>query len=156
MIKIDVSGIIGLGQAFNEAGGISLDNGVKKGLFIAGKQIQSTARDLVPVDTNALRLSISSDLIGSTELSQVIGPTQPYGKQIEQGRPPGTKVSPQALMGWAKRKGLNPYAVAKSIEKKGSPAQPFMFPAAEQEADNVHSILGQAVINAFEDAFSTL
>lgn len=155
MIKIDVSGIIGLGEKFKEAGGVGLDEGVKQGLYIAGKAVQSAARDLVPVDTNALRLSISSNLgVSTSSFTQEIGPTQPYGKAIEFGRPPGTKVNPQALMAWAKKRGLNPYAVAKNIEKNGSPAQPYLYPAAEDQADNVQSILAQAVINAFEDAFT--
>ena len=32
----------------------------------------------------------------------------------------------QALVGWSRRKGLNPYLVASSIAKKGTPIVPFL------------------------------
>lgn len=153
MVKIDTSEIMGLAEDFkiSEA---ELDKSMKQGVLIAGAQIQSTARGAVAVDTGALRLSIQNNVgVSTDEISAEVGPTQPYGKEIEFGRPPGTQVNPVALMGWAKRKGLNPYAVAKSIEKKGSPAQPFLFPAAEAESDNILKILAQAVVNAFNATF---
>jgi hypothetical protein len=34
-----------------------------------------------------------------------------------------------ALKEWSRRKGIDPWAVAMSIKKKGTPAQPFLFPA---------------------------
>lgn len=149
MINIDLSEIIGLGESFNNISRSVLDENVKQGLVIAGADVQSTARGLVPVDTGALRISIASNVKEGTSLSAEVGPTQPYGKEIEFGRKLGTYVSPNALMGWAKRKGLNPYAVSKSIMKKGSPAQPFLFPAADSQLDNVLKIITQAVVNAF-------
>lgn len=149
MVKIDTSAIIGLAEDF-KISEEALDIHLKQGLTIAGSQVQSAARGLVPVDTSALKISIQSSVrVESNGMSAEVGPTQPYGREIEFGRPPGTQVSPAALMGWAKRKGLNPYAVAKSIAKKGSPAQPFLFPAAEAQSDNVLKILAQAVVNAF-------
>lgn len=157
MFKVDVSGIIGLSEAFADAGGIKLDVGIKQGLHIAGAEIQAQAREWVPVDTTALKVSIANDVgVSSSAISQEIGPTQPYGADIEKGRPVGTKVSPQALAGWARRKGLNPYTVARKIEKYGSPAQPYLFPAMEQKKDSVYLILGQAVINTFDEAFSKI
>jgi hypothetical protein len=151
MININLSEIIGLGESFDQISKSVLDENIKQGLVIAGAAVQSEARGLVPTDTGALRISITNS-VGEESLSgvsAVVGPTQPYGKDIEFGRPPGTYVSPVALMGWAKRKGLNPYAVSRSIQNKGSPAQPFMFPAADNQLSNVIKIISQAVVNAF-------
>lgn len=154
MIKIDVSGIIDLGKNFTKLAESSLEKNLSQGAQIAGAEVQAEARALVPVDTGALRISIENDSMASSNGYLVqVGPTQPYGKEIEQGRPSGTYVSPQALMGWAKRKGLNPYAVSKAIQKKGSPAQPFLFPAFDKKQDSIVAIITQAVSNAFKEAF---
>lgn len=48
----------------------------------------------------------------------------PYGYDVEMGRGPHF-VSAKELSGWAKSKGLNPWAVSKSIMKKGTKAQHF-------------------------------
>lgn len=153
MIKIDVNEIIELGRSFERLSSELLDKHISKGAFIAGATVQKEARALVPVDTSALRLSIeNSRPISTNSITSIIGPTKSYGKEIEFGRPPGTYVSAKALEGWAKRKGLNPYAVAWAIHKKGSPPQPFLFPAAENKADEIASIIGQAFDNATREA----
>lgn len=145
-----------LGEGFKQLSDTVLDKYLKQGAHVAGARVQSEARELVPVDTSALRISIENSASQSSgELIQSVGPTQPYGKDIEFGRPPGTYVSPAALAGWAKRKGLNPYAVSKSIQKKGSPAQPFMFPAFDKNVTEIPSIIAQAVVNAFKEAFKS-
>lgn len=141
-----------LGKSFKDLSDDVLSGDLKQGAYIAGSRIQSKARDLVPVDTGALRISIENSVGAQTrDIGVEVGPTQPYGKDIEFGRPPGTFVSAAALSGWAKRKGLNPYAVSWAIHKKGSPAQPFLFPAANDQEENVVNILAQAVINAFNN-----
>jgi HK97 gp10 family phage protein len=47
-----------------------------------------------------------------------------YGVAVEYGTRPHY-VSPKILDGWARRRGLNPFAVSKSIAKKGTKANPF-------------------------------
>ena len=153
-IKVDFSEIITLGKEFNDLAGSVLEENLAQGAHIAGAQIQSDARALVPVDTGALRISIENSAnISTGDILQTVGPTQPYGKDIELGRPPGTYVSPQALARWAAKRGLNPYAVAKGIEKHGSPAQPYLFPSFEKNADRVVLIISQALQNAFNKVF---
>ena len=60
----------------------------------------------------------------------------PYAMDIENGRGPHA-VSGTELMGWAAKKGLNPWAVAKSITKKGTKANPFFARSINAQADNI-------------------
>lgn len=124
----------------------------KAGL-VYGTQVQGIARRLVPVDLGALKLSITRVVrkAGSGVIVEV-GPTQKYGKGIEEGRPPHY-VSPAALSGWAKRKGLNPYAVSKAIEKKGTRAQPYMAPAFEKTQGLQDKFVVAAITEAVKTVF---
>jgi hypothetical protein len=60
----------------------------------------------------------------------------PYSVGIEEGTRPHY-VSPRALKPWAEARGLNPFAVAKSIAKKGTKANPFLKRAVDNTADAV-------------------
>lgn len=129
---------------------------IEQGLTIAGIQVVQSARDLVPTDTGELRKSISQNIsMMSGGIRSTIMPTVPYGGGVELGQAPGTYVSPQQLMGWAMRKGLNPYAVSKSILKKGTQPKPFLFPAFDDNEENVILILGQSLDNALNEAMNT-
>jgi hypothetical protein len=79
---------------------------------------------------------------------------EPYAYDVEYGTPPGRYVSPQALMGWAMRHGINPYAVSKSIFKKGTRAQPYLLPAFNSNTDTIVAIIGQAIQNALSQVSS--
>lgn len=129
-----------------------IDENVQQATYIAGVEVQKVARRLSAIDTGALRRSIgvSQVSIGTSALKTIIAPTEKYAPSIEFGRPPGTYVSPKALAVWASRKGLNPYAVSKSIYKKGSPAQPFLFPAFEEKKSDILKIVQKGIDNAIE------
>lgn len=59
-----------------------------------------------------------------------------YGNAVNFGsRPHFPPV--QALNLWAKRKGLNPYVVARSIARKGTKANPFFTDAVQGNEKNV-------------------
>jgi hypothetical protein len=114
-----------------------------------GVSVQREARGVVSVDTGELRKSISVDLFETNRTQGVeIGPLQPYGEAVERGRPPHV-VSPKALEGWARRRGLNPYAVARSIAKKGTKAHPYLIPSFEAELPNVEGLIFEAADTAF-------
>lgn len=63
--------------------------------------------------------------------------TTPYASDVELGTLPHY-VSAQALMPWAAKKGLNPYAVAKSIAKKGTKANPFLDRAVASQEGGIN------------------
>lgn len=87
-------------------------------------------------NTGALAKAIGVDFLDDGLTAQVVARTD-YAFGIEFGRPPGTKVSPQELVPWAKSKLRLPdkeavsaaWAISISIERKGSPAKPFLYPA---------------------------
>lgn len=126
-----------------------IDEYTEKAAYIAGVEIQKVARDLSPVDQGDLRKSIQVGVsrIGQS-ISSVIAPKVKYAAGVEFGQPPGTRVSPAKLAGWAGRRGLNPYAIAKGIERKGTKAQPFLFPAFDEKQESVFLIISQGIDNA--------
>jgi hypothetical protein len=70
----------------------------------------------------------------------------PYAVGVHEGTPPHY-VSAKALMPWAANKGLNPYAVAKSISKKGTRANPFFQRAIDNASPAVQKEFATALTN---------
>lgn len=66
----------------------------------------------------------------------VLRSNAPYAMAVHQGTGPHA-VSGETLKAWAKRKGLNPWAVAKSIAKNGTKANPFLLRSIQVESGNV-------------------
>lgn len=73
----------------------------------------------------------------------------PYATAVHEGTMPHF-VSGETLAPWAKKKGLNPWAVANSIKKKGTKANPFFKKAIDQtesainlEFDNALQLIGE-------------
>lgn len=112
----------------------------KRGLLgvVAGSStaIQNTAKQLAPADLGELREEIFSTVIERRDsISGDVLSAADYSAYVEFGaRPHWTSV--RNLEGWAERHGISPYAVQYSIAKKGTPAQPFMTPAAVKEKNN--------------------
>lgn len=75
---------------------------------------------------------------------------QAYGGSVEYGTRPH-KVSGEALKDWAKRRGLNPFAVAKSIAKKGTKANPFLKKTTTELNDKFDEILQQTINDITKD-----
>lgn len=69
-----------------------------------------------------------------------------YSVPVHEGSRPHY-VSPRALMQWATKKGLNPYAVAKSIAKKGTRANPFFQRSLDASATDVSKEFKEALVN---------
>lgn len=95
---------------------------VKKSSLAVMKAIMQTA----PVDRGLLRQSVSAEI---SESRGLVKPEAPYAEDVEFGRKPPVKITPKervGIMAWAKRKNLNPYAVLKSIARKGTKKNPFV------------------------------
>lgn len=153
-MNIDTSELEELGFDFRKFEEVLFNETMPKAALAYGGEVQALARRFVPVDLGALRLSISKDIVQrGAQVIVHVGPTQPYGLDIEQGRPPHY-VSPAALAPWAKRKGLNPYAISKSIEKKGTRAQPYMGPALEKTEGLQDRYLDVALTEAIRIVFN--
>lgn len=95
--------------------------------------IRKKAQGYAPRDTGDLRKSIRVE--GPKRFRRLRGVAvvvrSPYGLFVHEGtRPHMPPVD--ALRGWASRKGMSPWAVAKGIAAKGTKAQPFLKRAADE------------------------
>jgi HK97 gp10 family phage protein len=73
-----------------------------------------------------------------------------YGTSVEFGTKPHY-VSGSNLSIWASRRGLNPYAVAKSISKKGTKANPFFKNSIDSQRNTVDRLFGEALENIIKE-----
>jgi len=101
-----------------------------KALKTSTNVVQIAAKTTVSRSTGDLARSIATD-IKARILTGIVGldyPGKKYGKHVEFGTRPHW-VSVKALERWAKKKGISPYAVQKSIARKGTKKHPFLIPA---------------------------
>ena len=123
---------------------------VTKAIVSAAIEAQSFAKQAAPVDTGVLRAQINI-FVSSDKLRAGIVANAKYASFVEYGtgqagaatnkqtlpagyvHGPDHKVGGKRLVGWARRHGLNPFAVAAGIRKRGgTKARPFMGPAFER------------------------
>lgn len=83
-------------------------------------------------------------------LTGKISSQMPYALGIEFGTAPH-KVPVSEIAPWAISKGLNPWAVAKSIAKKGTRANPFFQRALDNSEDGVNKIIKGVLDNAITE-----
>jgi hypothetical protein len=105
---------------------------VKAEVRASGIDVQREAKERLKAlrawDLGNLANSILVDLTADGMTAE-IGPEAPYGPHIEFGTKPHFPPL-DALEGWAKRHGFDSaWPIAKAISEKGTPAQPFLFPA---------------------------
>lgn len=76
-------------------------------------------------------------------LSATIGPSAVYAEWVEKGtRPHWTSARPgSSLHKWATHKGLNPYAVQRSIARKGTKKHPFIAPTYRKMRPRVERLV---------------
>lgn len=101
-----------------------------------------------PVDTGKLRggFEINVELMSGTLANKT-----DYAYWVAVGRQAGTFPPISAIKKWAERKGLNPYAVAKSIAKKGTPANPFWQNALDLTGRVSDKIFADALAQTLKD-----
>lgn len=115
--------------------------------IVWGKAVQNT-----PVGASGmLRKGIRRELSDS---EATIQPSHPYALAVHDGTKPHAVAKEAlreggALHRWAKKRGLNPYAVANAIKRKGTKANPFFKDTIEQTQSEVQStferVLGKTV-----------
>jgi hypothetical protein len=76
-----------------------------------------------------------------------------YGLAVEYGtKPHFVPVANNPMFRlWAERRGLNPWAVSKSISKKGTRAKPFFKPAIDSQKANIDREFDRAFTNLMND-----
>jgi hypothetical protein len=128
-----------------------MGDAIETALRQSGLAIQGEAAILAPVNTGALRQSITTvvDERPPFPLWVTVGPTVKYGRYVEYGREAGKMPPVSALEPWVrlKLKAKNPRAVAFLIARKigaeGVKAQPFMAPGAEKAEPKFKMILSR-------------
>lgn len=110
--------------------------------------IESTAKELVPVDTGRLRSSIASEVqqIATNVIQGFVGSNVEYAAAVEFG------TSSHTITG-------NPLAwdeggethFATSVDHPGTEAQPYLRPAIETHRGDVVDLLKQAVEDAIDE-----
>lgn len=89
---------------------------------------QRMAQRNAPINDGDLRQNIKVDMDKGNNIQGTVTSQQGYSAPVEYGSKPHMPPV-DALRDWAKRKGIDPWAVAMSIKKKGTRSHPFMFPA---------------------------
>jgi len=130
--ELKIKGLDKLIKKFDSLSNITVKKQLERTMLRTTEMVKYRARELVPVDTGALRRSIRNIVQASDkEIIGRIGPTEPYGASVEFGTKPHFPPV-RALERWAKKRGLNPYVVARSIAKKGTIAHPYLIPAFKE------------------------
>lgn len=123
MVKALSVEVIGLDKLLRKIDVSRLDGHIKPMFQRILLKVEGESRRGAPRDTGALGRSIRNDLTGQgLNLEGRVFSNLIYAPIMEFGRRPGTMPPPAALEGWARRKGLNAFAVARSIAKFGIPS----------------------------------
>jgi len=121
-----------------------------------GELIVEEAKKHVPEDTGRLKNSLRHKTVGALgaiPLGVDVYSTESYAPYVH-GYPhehqrlsePWSRSTPhfppvQAITPWATKRGLNPYAVAKGIAKKGTPLVPFFKIAVRETVEERNALL---------------
>ena len=119
------------------------DKMVYKSLYESAVIVEGQAKASAPSDMSQLRDSIGKEV---TAKSAVIGTNVEHAPFIEFGTRPH-KAPISALKGWAERHGIPVGAVWMSIAKKGTKAQPFLYPAFTKNIERIKGIFKKNGIN---------
>jgi HK97 gp10 family phage protein len=125
--------------------GSGADDAAYNGTDKAVRKIRDTAKRLVPVKTEALRDSIYSVVtVEGTDIVGTVGTNSDHAAYVEfgTGQRGGESPAPPKYDG----------NVAYKADWPGMPAQPFLFPAAEENKDNVINDIAGALKDAIEEA----
>ena len=112
--------------------------------------IHGDARRNCTTDVGFLRNSITFTVTENSGMTGEVRVGSHYGPYVEFGtRPHFPPIEP--LEEWARRHGMPPgtgFLIARKIARYGTPAQPFLFPAAEAERNNFTRGIRDALIAA--------
>lgn len=117
------------------------------GMRNATLTVQRAARKNAPVDTGRLRASITAEVRNSPTtgaVQGVVGSVVEYAAAVELGsRPHWVPVS--ALQVWARRHGVNAYALAKAIAKRGTRPREYLQGAFDESQSTIVLNIGDVV-----------
>jgi hypothetical protein len=136
-IDVRIEGLEKL-QAGVAAAPATLTSEVRMAMTAGSLLVEGAARSLAPKDTGRLAGSITHAISGGgASLTSRIGPSVAYGLYVERGRRPGKPPPVSAIGPWARRRGANPFLVARGIGRKGTRPRPFLVPALTQSQGRI-------------------
>jgi len=149
MIAIEIKGLDKLKKLADDFPAIS-EKHINRGIARALIRIQDAAKRGAPFGTSGnLRQNwiLQMGRFKGSLASGAKANGYPYGTSVEYGtRPHSINVSSnEPFKLWAQRKGLNPYAVANSIKKKGTKANPFFQRAVDEQEEAVDEEFEQII-----------
>jgi len=136
MISIKINGLKELMKKFEQSPKI-VESVSRERLTEAGKIIVRAEAKEAPVRTGNLRRQIQFKY---KPIQVIINPNAEYSKFVHDGTKPHW-TSVKNLQVWARSKGINPYALQKSIARKGMKANPFVDRAWKNTKSKVKGIL---------------
>lgn len=114
---------------------------IKNALDKSINVVWGTATKITPVDTGHLRGKLRKKVYNDRA---VIGTNVKYAIYVHEGtRPHWPPI--EAITPWAKRHGIEPFLVARSIAKHGTRAQPFIKEAINNSQNKIEGFFEQAV-----------
>jgi Bacteriophage HK97-gp10, putative tail-component len=126
---------------------------LKRLVEAAAIDIQREMRIAAPVAvTGQLRGSIRY-VVSPMQIRAVIKPEARYAEPVEFGsKPHYVSVAPGTpLLAWAKQKGINPYALQRSIARKGTKKHPFVEPTYRKMKPVVEADIARGLIRLVEE-----
>ena len=138
-ISVRIEGLEKL-QAGAAAAPATLLSETRTALTAGSLLVEGTARSLAPKDTGRLGGSITHQISG---LTSRIGPSVAYGLYVEKGRRPGKPPPVSAIEPWARRRGANPFLVARAIGRRGTKPRPFLVPALTQSTPRIVALFAK-------------
>ena len=149
--------VTGMDELIKKCNDPAVLNEPMRGFFTnATLEVQRNVQTFAPVDTGQLRASITT-LVDTAPmpLFGLIGTNlQPhYAPDMEYGTPPHYPPI-AALIGWAHRHGMNPYALQRKIARYGTSPRQFFQKGAQASMGKIDSLL-QAAGQAIEDKWGS-
>lgn len=141
-IEVRVIGLERLQRNLSGAPGV-LNDETRKAMTTGLLLLEAEQRRLAPRDTGQLAGSIHHTITGSgAALTGRVGPQAKHGIYVEKGtRPHFPPID--AVRGWARRKGINPFLVARAIARRGTRAQPFVAPSLDKHANTITGLFSK-------------
>lgn len=125
----------------------------EKAVHTTALALQNDAKKAAPVDTGALRASISWRKLGG--YSAEVYTDKLYAAAVEYGRSAGRAMPPTgALDGWMRRHGVDPsmsFAIRRAIGENGIAARPFLMPAFEAQKGPFEQRMRKALKDATKE-----
>jgi len=151
--------------AMRRAPGV-IERHISKAIRNGLNRIAVTAKLKAPKAFSTLASSIGTQMLSALE--GIVGPSTNYGEFVEKGTGPGGRAPLTALQTWIKAKQISPrhpeikgdperqirqlaFLIQRSILAKGTPAQPYLVPAGQEHAPQIHANIDLAIEQALQE-----